>query len=374
MTRRRCGLEDATRVEQPLRVERRLDGAHEPHGVGAALRLQPLAPGRPDAVLAGDRAAQVERRLVQVGLDRLGDRLAARVAALEDEVRVEVAVAGMPERPDPDVVPRGDRSIARSMSGTRDRGTPTSSIFTSPSFSSAQCAARRAWRSRSASAASASAPWSSRRRPRRPPRRGPARRRLPRAGRSDSIISIAAASRSSPSSWTSSTARIVNRSISSSVTGDRPAAVIAATASPAASSVGKKASSVARGGGVGRSRSVASVMSPSVPCDADEQVGQRVAGDVLDVAAAGPDDAAVGHDDLERQDPVARLAVLHAAQPAGVRAQVAADRAHLVARRVRRVEQPCSRDGGLELGVDDAGLGDDAQVGARRSRGSGPSR
>ena len=65
----------------------------------------------------------------------------------------------------------------------------------------------------------------------------------------------------------SSTARIVNRSISSSVTGDRPAAAMAATPSPADSSVGKNASSVARGAGAGRSRSVASVMSASVPCD-----------------------------------------------------------------------------------------------------------
>ena len=63
----------------------------------------------------------------------------------------------------------------------------------------------------------------------------------------------------------SSTAPIVNRSSSSSVTGDRPAAAIPATASPAPSRVGKKASIVERGGGVGRSRSVASVMIPSVP-------------------------------------------------------------------------------------------------------------
>ena len=123
-----------------------------------------------------------------------------------------------------------------------------------------------------------------------------------------------------------------------------PGAVIAATASPAASSVGKNASSVERGPGSGRSRSVASVMMPSVPWLTDEQVGQRVAGDVLDVPAAGPDDRAVGEDDLEPEDPVARLAVLHAAQPAGVRAQVAADRADLVAGRIRRVEQALRGD------------------------------
>ena len=63
----------------------------------------------------------------------------------------------------------------------------------------------------------------------------------------------------------SSTAAIVNRSISSRVTGERPAAAMPATASPALSSVGKNASIVERGGGAGRSRSVASVMTPSVP-------------------------------------------------------------------------------------------------------------
>ena len=49
------------------------------------------------------------------------------------------------------------------------------------------------------------------------------------------------------------------------MTGTIPARVIAATASPAASSEAKKASIVERGPGSGRSRSVASVMIPSVP-------------------------------------------------------------------------------------------------------------
>ena len=63
----------------------------------------------------------------------------------------------------------------------------------------------------------------------------------------------------------SSTAPIVKRSRSSRVTGDSPAAAIPATASPAPSSVGKKASIVDLGGGAGRSRSVASVVIASVP-------------------------------------------------------------------------------------------------------------
>ena len=107
---------------------------------------------------------------------------------------------------------------------------------------------------------------------------------------------------------------------------------------------------------------VASVVIARVPLAADEEVRQRVAGDVLDVLAAGPDDRAVGHDDLERQDRLARLAVLDAAQAAGVGAQVATDRAHLVARGVRRVEQALGGDGGLEMGVDDARLDDRDEV------------
>ena len=48
---------------------------------------------------------------------------------------------------------------------------------------------------------------------------------------------------------------------------ERRHATIAATASPAAGTVGKNASIVDRGGGATWSRSVASVMIPSVPCD-----------------------------------------------------------------------------------------------------------
>ncbi len=95
---------------------------------------------------------------------------------------------------------------------------------------------------------------------------------------------------------------------------------------------------------------------------AHEQVRQRVARGVLDVAAAGPDHRAVGEHHLESQHPVAGLAVLHAAQPAGIGAEIAADRALLVARGVRRVEQALGGDGLLELRVDHARLGDDAQV------------
>ena len=91
-------------------------------------------------------------------------------------------------------------------------------------------------------------------------------------------------------------------------------------------------------------------------------MGQRVAGDVLHVLPAGPDDAAIGQDDLQPEHRVAGDAVLHAAQPAGVRADVAADRAELVAGRVGRVEEALLGDRGLQLGIDDAGLDDGHEI------------
>ena len=69
---------------------------------------------------------------VELGPDRLGDLLGARIVALEDQVRVQVAVAGVTERPDADVVASADLLDATSISGTRLRGTPMSSIFTVP--------------------------------------------------------------------------------------------------------------------------------------------------------------------------------------------------------------------------------------------------
>ena len=91
-------------------------------------------------------------------------------------------------------------------------------------------------------------------------------------------------------------------------------------------------------------------------------MAEGVAGDVLDVAAAGADDGAVGEDDLEPQDGVAGLAVLHAAQAAGVRAEVPADRALLVAGGIRGVEEAPLGDGLLERRIDDSGLDDRDKV------------
>ena len=174
---------------------------------------------------------------------------------------MEVAVAGVPERPDPDVVPRGDRldraeHVRDPRAGHADvlhlhvadllerpvRGPPglpqqvglgrvcERTVVVAPTPDADRLGAGELVVGRDAPAGPTRSSAS-------PPRRG-----------------------RGPAPCTSSTARIVNWSISSSVTGDSPAAAIPATASPAASSVGKKASSVARGGGAGRSRRVASVI------------------------------------------------------------------------------------------------------------------
>jgi hypothetical protein len=98
------------------------------------------------------------------------------------------------------------------------------------------------------------------------------------------------------------------------------------------------------------------------PLAADEQRHETVSGHVLEVLAAKPHHRAIRHDDLEPQDGVARHAVLHAAQPARVRPEVAADGAGLVGGRVRRVEQAPLRDGRLEVRVQDTGLRRDGEV------------
>ena len=96
-------------IEDPERIEGRLDGAHDADGVLAALRDQPFAPGRADAVFAGHAAAKVDGGLVEVHADGLGELMCPWVAALEDEIRVQVAVAGMPEGANSDAVPLPDR-------------------------------------------------------------------------------------------------------------------------------------------------------------------------------------------------------------------------------------------------------------------------
>ena len=113
-----------------------------------------------------------------------------------------------------------------------------------------------------------------------------------------------------------------------------------------------------------RSASVASVMTPRVPSEPTNS-RQVVARHALDRPPPGAQHAPVGEDDLQAQHVVGGDAVLHAAQAAGVGGEVAADRAPVVAGRVRRIEQPGSGDGVAQRLVHHAGLDDGEPVGRR---------
>ena len=91
------------------------------------------------------------------------------------------------------------------------------------------------------------------------------------------------------------------------------------------------------------------------PLGPDEQPGEVEPGDALGRAAAGPHHLSAGQDDLETAHVVGRHPVLHAAEPARVGRDVAADRAARRRCRVGRVAQSDRRGGGLERRVDDAG-------------------
>ncbi len=91
---------------------------------------------------------------------------------------------------------------------------------------------------------------------------------------------------------------------------------------------------------------------------ADEQLGQAQPGNVLQTGPTEPDRGAVGQHHLNAKYVVGGDAVFHAAQPAGVGRDVAADAADLIRRRVGRVPQAVLGDGLLHLGVEQPGLAD----------------
>ena len=98
------------------------------------------------------------------------------------------------------------------------------------------------------------------------------------------------------------------------------------------------------------------------PFRANEQVREVVAGNVLHRLAAGLDDLAGRQHRLEPEDVVAGHPVLERARPAGVFADVAADRRPAEAGWVRRIEQPDALDGVLQVARDDVRLDDGDEV------------
>ncbi len=168
-------------------------------------------------------------------------------------------------------------------------------------------------------------------------------------------ISVAPASVSRPMRPVASTARTVVRSIISSVAG-RVTAMIALTVRPASATSANVATIVQAGGRQGTQPQRRLGDDAERALGADEQPLEVVARDVLDRAAAQPDGPAVGQDDLEREHVVRGHAVLHAAQPTGVRREVAPDRAELVGRGVGRVPEAVPARRLLDLGVHQPGL------------------
>ena len=75
--------DDLAGVEQVERVEGVLDLAEDLEEV-AELAAEELGPGQPAAVLARDRAAEVERGLVDLGRQRLELGEVARVGQVEE--------------------------------------------------------------------------------------------------------------------------------------------------------------------------------------------------------------------------------------------------------------------------------------------------
>ena len=149
------GLQHLARVQDAQRVERRLDRAHAgPRPRPAAARATPAARRRCRA-----RAVTVPPR--SSAARKISSRTASVSSSASGSSRSKTGSGGGCRRrhgrrsPHRTSCARAIRSIAASSSGTRLRGTPTSSMRTVPCRSSARSARRRAWRSQSASCASA---------------------------------------------------------------------------------------------------------------------------------------------------------------------------------------------------------------------------
>ena len=109
-----------------------------------------------------------------------------------------------------------------------------------------------------------------------------------------------------------------------------------------------------RGGGDDRERAFA----------ADDEVAQVVAGVVLAQAAEAVPDAAVGRDRLDAEAELARVAVAQDLRAAGVRREVAADRAAALGGEAEREEEAVRRGFFLDALQHAAGFDDHRQVGA----------
>ena len=235
------------------------------------LAVQAVALEQADAVLAGDGAPEGERRRSTMSSNAACARARASSSpGGRDQQRVQVAVAGVGDVGDQDVVrARASRSMRASISGTRPRGTHTSSVSTGPSALQRRVGQPPGVEQR-LGLDRVGRPLGPARTGRLEARAGSPRPPAPPAGSRpvDPAEQHAVGVVGEAHVFHSSTARRQCRSTSSSADGLQAAAPTAATAAPAATTEAKNPTTVrARADGRGRSRTVTSVTTPSVPSE-----------------------------------------------------------------------------------------------------------
>ena len=111
------------------RIERGLDATHQLDGARSELTLDVRELGCADAVLARERATHVEHGLEELAGRRIGASTLAVDARIDEERRVDVAVAEVAEVDHRQLdVSCPARRVCATSSATRSRGTTTSSL------------------------------------------------------------------------------------------------------------------------------------------------------------------------------------------------------------------------------------------------------
>src|SRR5688572_19111885 len=94
--------DDLAGVQDAGRIERGLERAVHAQADRAEFALEPVALEQPDAVLAGDGAAERQAERHDVVERSAAGREARRIGAVDDDVRMQVAVAGVADGGDSD--------------------------------------------------------------------------------------------------------------------------------------------------------------------------------------------------------------------------------------------------------------------------------
>src|SRR4051794_2600735 len=119
LRRRVHGLQDDSGVEDAARIQRILDPCGHRHHVSTDLVGQPRCLETTDTVLTGDRSAELDRSAHDVTEGTTRASFCVAVAGRVDDHRVDVAVAGMRNDGDEDVVASRYRLDALHQGGQR---------------------------------------------------------------------------------------------------------------------------------------------------------------------------------------------------------------------------------------------------------------